>query len=241
MIHSTYVSMPGSGKFHLYREADYFGDQVRVVRVDSCTDFGTGQGPGANCAGPAMLYACSEPLRDLEPSSRWGNAVAAPSTLVSKMKILRDVSDTDLPIFFEHQCEPEAHRMAGVHPREREAFMRHWRAKVLVNSNGLKKTIVVGDSVVGNILSWSEGSERFVGYWIGREYWGRGIATEALFEFLREELMRPMNAYVVLHNHASMRVLEKCGFIRVGEIQAGSDGIAEQLFQLEKWAIAANL
>lgn len=64
MIHSTYVSTPSAGKFHLYREADYYGDDVRVVRVDSCSDFGAGEGPGANCVGPATLYACSDPLPD---------------------------------------------------------------------------------------------------------------------------------------------------------------------------------
>jgi hypothetical protein len=62
MIHSTYVSTPSAGKFHLYREADYYGDQLREVRVDSCTNFVAGSGSGANCAGSARLYACSDPL-----------------------------------------------------------------------------------------------------------------------------------------------------------------------------------
>jgi hypothetical protein len=64
MIHSTYVSTSDGGKFHLYREADYYGDDVREVRVDSCTGFVAGEGSGANCAGPAMLYSCSDPLPD---------------------------------------------------------------------------------------------------------------------------------------------------------------------------------
>lgn len=61
MIHSTYVSA-AAGKFHLYREADYYGDAVRVVRVDSCTDFTAGEGSGANCAGAESLYTCADPL-----------------------------------------------------------------------------------------------------------------------------------------------------------------------------------
>jgi hypothetical protein len=68
MIHSTYLSTPSAGKFHLYREADYYGDDIRVVRVDSCTDFGMGEGSGANCVGPAVLYSCSDPLPP--PSAR---------------------------------------------------------------------------------------------------------------------------------------------------------------------------
>lgn len=67
MIHSTYVSTSSGRKVHLYREADYYGDDVRVVRVDACTTFVPGQGPGANCAAPATLYTCSDPLPD--PSS----------------------------------------------------------------------------------------------------------------------------------------------------------------------------
>jgi hypothetical protein len=61
MIHSTYVST-SAGKFHLYREADYYGDDRRVARIESCTDFVAGEGSGASCAGRAMLYACSDPL-----------------------------------------------------------------------------------------------------------------------------------------------------------------------------------
>ena len=147
--------------------------------------------------------------------------------------MLRAVHDADLAIFFEHQCEPEAHRMAAIRPRERDAFMRHWRAKVLAGPSVLVRAIVVSNTVVGNILSWNESNMRLVGYWIGREYWGRGIATEALSAFLREELIRPLHAYVAIHNLASMRVLQKCGFICLEDTQVGSDGVAERLLRLE--------
>jgi RimJ/RimL family protein N-acetyltransferase len=49
-------------------------------------------------------------------------------------------------------------------------------------------------------------------YWIGRSYWGRGIATAALSAFLAVERSRPLNAHVASDNVASRRVLEKCGF-----------------------------
>ena len=64
IIYSTYVSTPAGGKFHLYREADYYGDAVRVVRVESCTGFGAGAGAGASCVDPTVLYQCSDPLPD---------------------------------------------------------------------------------------------------------------------------------------------------------------------------------
>jgi RimJ/RimL family protein N-acetyltransferase len=147
--------------------------------------------------------------------------------------MLRDVREEDLEALFEHQCAPEAYRMAAFIPREREAFMSHWR-KILADSSSLKKAIVMGDEVVGNITSWGTSDERLVGYWLGPEYWGRGFATSALSEFLREEPIRPLHAHVAAPNRGSIRVLEKCGFRVVGDSRMGSDGVEEYLFELER-------
>jgi RimJ/RimL family protein N-acetyltransferase len=62
------------------------------------------------------------------------------------------------------------------------------------------------------VVSFNCGDEREVGYWLGREYWGQGIATAALQEFLAVEQHRPLFAGVVDDNAGSIRVLEKCGF-----------------------------
>jgi RimJ/RimL family protein N-acetyltransferase len=147
--------------------------------------------------------------------------------------MLRDVTEEDLPIFFEHQCEPEAHRMAAFPPREHDAFMVHWRTKVIGDPTARKRTIVVDDCVAGNIGSWDADGRRLVGYWIGRQYWGRGIGTAALSEFLGEETTRPLYAYVAARNHGSIRVLQKCGFRQMDDIQLGLDGVEEYLFQLD--------
>ena len=147
--------------------------------------------------------------------------------------MLRDVREEDLPIFFEHQRTPEAHRMAAFPPREREAFMLHWHTKVLGDATARKRTIVVDGDVAGYVSSWSAGDIRLVGYWIGREHWGRGIATAALLELLGEERTRPLFAYVAAANRGSIRVLQKCGFRQVGDAHLGSDRVEECLFQLE--------
>lgn len=145
--------------------------------------------------------------------------------------ILRDVTDEDLPLFFEHQRDPEAMRMAAFPSREREAFMTHWRTKVLRPEN-VARTLVMDGVVVGYISSWEQEGRRFVGYWLGREHWGRGLATRALAEFLVLEPLRPLHAWVALHNRASIRVLEKCGFHRLlTEEPHAPDGVAEVLFQ----------
>ncbi|HTV23277.1 MAG TPA: GNAT family N-acetyltransferase [Polyangiaceae bacterium] len=143
------------------------------------------------------------------------------------------MQESDLPIFFEQQCEPEAHRMAGFQPRERDAFMLHWQTKVLGEPTARKRTIVVDACVTGYIGSWSDDGRRLVGYWIGREYWGRGIATAALSEFAREESTRPLYAYVAAHNLGSMRVLQKCGFRQLGDVHLQPDAVGEHCFRLD--------
>lgn len=125
--------------------------------------------------------------------------------------VLRDITERDLPIFFEHQQDPEATHMAAFPSRNRDAFMTHW-ARILGDGTVVKKTILFDGHVAGNIVSWEQPSERDVGYWIGREYWGKGVATKALSEFLGHVKTRPLYAHAAKHNIASIRVLEKCGF-----------------------------
>ncbi len=129
---------------------------------------------------------------------------------------LREVIDSDLPIFYEQQLDPEATQMAAFPSRDREAFMAHW-AKTMRGETNVLRTILYHEQVVGNIVSWQQADEREVGYWLGKEYWGQGIATRALTELLKEVTQRPLYAHVVKHNLASIRVLEKCGFTRYGE------------------------
>jgi RimJ/RimL family protein N-acetyltransferase len=72
-----------------------------------------------------------------------------------------------------------------------------------------------------------------MGYWIGREFWGRGVATTAVRLYLTEVTERPIHAFVALHNVGSQRVLEKNGFTRASdEPEIADDGVAELLFVL---------
>jgi RimJ/RimL family protein N-acetyltransferase len=125
---------------------------------------------------------------------------------------LRDVEPDDLPIFFEQQLDADATRMAGFPSRDRAAFDAHWANNILGNPAGVTKTIVLDDEVAGYIGSWTQDGVRLIAYWIGKESWGRGVATQALAAFLRLVTARPLRAHVVPHNLASIRVLEKCGF-----------------------------
>jgi RimJ/RimL family protein N-acetyltransferase len=125
---------------------------------------------------------------------------------------LRDVAESDFPILFEYQRDPEGVRMAAFPSREWDAFVVHWTTKILADETVIKKTILVDGHVAGDILSFVEDGKRLVGYWIGTAYWGKGIATLALGAFLLHDAARPLYADIAKHNVASRRVLEKCGF-----------------------------
>jgi RimJ/RimL family protein N-acetyltransferase len=146
----------------------------------------------------------------------------------SEQSVLRDVVEADLPFFFEHQRDPEATRMAAFPARDREAFTAHWQ-KILANNELTKKTVLSEGKVAGNIVSFDLDGKRLVGYWIGREFWGQGLATRALAELLTQETARPLHAYVATRNLGSIRVLEKCGFTLVGHETEFDERLGEEI------------
>lgn len=131
--------------------------------------------------------------------------------------VLREVTEADLPTLFEQQRDPVANQMAAFPARDREAFMAHWTTKILVDPTSIVRTILWNGHLVGNVLSWEHEGQRYIGYWLGRDYWGRGIATRAVSDFLQLVKTRPLHAQVAKHNPASVRVLQKCGFTISGE------------------------
>jgi len=142
--------------------------------------------------------------------------------------ILREVVESDLDAFFEHQQEPEANEMAIFPARDRETFYAHWRRN-LANESAIHRTIVHDGEVAGNIVSWEQDGKRLIGYWIGRDFWGKGVATRALAEFVAEVPQRPLHAWVAATNVGSIRVLEKCGFVMV---DSRTTDVEELLYEL---------
>lgn len=100
------------------------------------------------------------------------------------------------------------------------------------NQTVIANTILFDGRVAGNIVSWQGSGQREVGYWLGKEYWGKGIATQALSEFLTHVTARPLYAHVAAHNIASIRVLEKCGFTISGEDKVSSGAPGQQVEEL---------
>ncbi|KUN19021.1 acetyltransferase [Streptomyces antibioticus] len=127
--------------------------------------------------------------------------------------VLREVHNSDLPVFFRQMNDPESLHMAAFVPRDpadRESFDAHW--KRVLASDAVNRTILVDGDVVGSAAVYGEPGEREVTYWVDRAYWGRGIATAALGVLLAEVAERPLYARAAADNAGSRRVLEKCGF-----------------------------
>ena len=133
--------------------------------------------------------------------------------MVSEIQ-LRDVEGEDLPIFFEQESDPAAVHMAAFtaeDPSDKEAFDAHW-ARISADETIIIRTILFEGRVAGHIVSFERFGDLEVSYWLGKEYWGKGLATEALAAFLEIQKARPLYARAAKDNFASIRVLEKCGF-----------------------------
>src|SRR5882757_2055494 len=112
---------------------------------------------------------------------------------------LRSVEDRDLDVFFDQQADPVAVEMAAFPARDKDQFAAH-RAKLRADDSLFVRTVVADGVVAGNMGSWRENEQQLLGYWFGREWWGRGVATQALALFVDEVSIRPLYAHVVEHN-----------------------------------------
>ncbi len=138
---------------------------------------------------------------------------------ISKLDIsLRNVVGTDLPIFFVHQLDPQASYQAAFisrDPTDRKAFDAHY-AKILNDDTVTMRTILMNEQVVGHVAKFVMFDKPEITYGIDRAFWNRGITSRAVALFLSEYQPRPIFAHAAADNLASIRVLEKCGFVATG-------------------------
>lgn len=178
----------------------------------------------------ASLTASRPPCANFPPQSE--EVLASP--LVEEHAppiVLREVEDRDLDVLFEHWTDRESIRMAAFtspDPDDRGAFDARW-ARLRRDQNTTNKVVETEGRVVGHIASFDLDGQREVTYWIGRQDWGKGFATRALQEFLATiEMARPLYGRAASDNAGSIRVLEKCGFTRVGSDRGFAHGRDEE-------------
>ena len=137
---------------------------------------------------------------------------------------LRPVEPADLDRFFEFQQDPEANQMAAFaakNPADRGVFNLYWQ-QLLDDPQITVRTIEHDGEVVGSVLAYPNEGYQEISFWTGRRFWGQGLTTSAVDAFLAEFSTRPIRARVVTDNIGSQKILERRGFIVVGE----ADGFA---------------
>ncbi len=132
---------------------------------------------------------------------------------------LREVQPADLDSFFEHQQDPEAMEMAAFtakNPADRGVFNYHW-SLMLKDPNTFIRTIEVDGEVSGNIVAYPYEDAHEISFWTDKKYWDKGITTSAVDAFLAEFTPRPLRARVVTDNVGSKKILDRRGFVVIGE------------------------
>lgn len=152
--------------------------------------------------------------------------------------ILTETEKNDLNAFFEFQLDEEAKYLAAFTPKDpsnKAAYMEKF-TKLLADPTITMRTIKADDEIVGSIAKFVMENEAELTYWIDRKFWGQGIATTALQAFLKIEKTRPIHGRVAFDNYGSQRVLEKCGFVKIGTdkgfANARQTEIEEYIYQL---------
>lgn len=125
---------------------------------------------------------------------------------------LRPVVRADLPALYRHQADPEANRVAVMRSREEAVFFDAWE-KILVDTEVVTRAITERGQLLGVINRFRRDDLDWIGYWIDKDHWGRGVAKRAIALLLTEVTTRPLHARVAATNVASRRALLANGFV----------------------------
>lgn len=131
---------------------------------------------------------------------------------------LRPTMLSDLELFFQFQRDEEATFMAAFtakDPADKAAYLEKW-TRLLDDPTITMRTILANDTIAGSVAKFVMRGEAEITYWIDKPFWGRGIASTAVKDFLKIEKTRPIFGRTAFDNYGSQRVLEKCGFVRAG-------------------------
>ncbi len=125
---------------------------------------------------------------------------------------------SDLPLFFQFQLDPEATYLAAFTPQDptnQAAYLEKYTTHLQDPTINMQ-TILVDDTIAGSVAKFEMHGKTGITYWLDRPFWGKGVTTTALKMLLAMEPTRPIFGWVAFDNVSSQRVLEKCGFVKIG-------------------------
>ena len=145
--------------------------------------------------------------------------------------ILRPSEISDLENLFTFQLDHEANYLAAFtskDPSDKPAYFQKYTK--LFNDPAINnQTIIVNNIIAGSIAKFEIEGEAEITYWIDKKFWGRGIATKALRYLLTIENARPIYGRVAFDNFGSQKVLEKCGFVKIGSDKGFANARQEEI------------
>ena len=144
---------------------------------------------------------------------------------------LRPTVISDLDILFQFQTDKEGGYLAAFmskDPTDKLAYITKY-TKLLADPTINNQTILLDNTIVGSVAKFVMEGDPEVTYWIDRKYWGQGIATKALSQLLAIETIRPIFGRVAFDNFGSQKVLEKCGFVKIGTDRGFANARQEEI------------
>lgn len=131
---------------------------------------------------------------------------------------LRKTIESDLDTLFEFQLDDEANYLAAFNTTnydDKKEYLKKFK-KLLKDPTVNNHTILLGNQIIGSISKFVMFGDNEITYWLDKKHWGQGFATNALQLFLSIEISRPLFGRVAFDNYGSQKVLERCGFIKIG-------------------------
>ena len=139
--------------------------------------------------------------------------------MITTAVTLAKTTAEDLNTLFEFQLDEKANYLAAFTSKDstnKTAYLEKY-SKFLTDPTITMRTIKVDGQIAGSVAKFIVENEAGITYWIDRKFWGQGIATTALKKFLAIEQVRPLFGQVAFDNYGSQKVLEKCGFVKIGK------------------------
>ena len=142
--------------------------------------------------------------------------------------------------YFEKANRPEIKQVLPQKAKTVEEALEDYEQTLLPNAKSYGRTVYVDGNYVGDVWCYcidpDDEPNSMLSFCIFEpEYWSKGIATAAVKMFIQKICacyhVKTIGAFTFAHNLASIRVLEKNGFVLMEEFE--EDGVLSMYFQLE--------